>query len=648
MKAIIKKIWKFALGGTLILSLVGCTANKNASSLSVAAASEQSVVAEVNNETSQAMDNGQMPQMPENGEMPQMPENGQIPENGQMPQMPENGQMPQMPENGQMPQMPKNGQMPGMQQEGRTVENVEPTETTASAALTRDTAEYYSDRDISGTYDQAEATVITLSGSSATVSGGNSSAVNVADQTVTIGAEGVYVLSGDYTGQIIVEAEDTAKVQLVLNGVKLENQTSACIFVKTADKVFLNLAENSVNTVNTGDNFVLADGEDEPDAAIFSKEDLTINGTGPLQVSTGYQDGIVSKDDLKICGGTIVVEAEDDGIRGRDSVRILDGNITITTASGHGLKSNNDEETDRGYIRVDGGSITINSGKDGVNAVNDIQINAGTLQIDCADDGIHSDMGLMINGGTVEINSSYEGIEGETITINDGQISLVSSDDGVNTGSYFQMNGGSLTLVSNGDGLDSNGSLFINGGEVYVNGPVRGGNGSIDIGDWAGTAVISGGTIITAGSSDMAVGFGSASTQASLMVYLNSNYQAGEEIALKDSQGNTVLSYKPQVSYSCVIFSSPAMKTGETYTVEAGGRTITSVTLNSIATAIDSNGNEVSGFGMGGFGGMGQGGMGQGGMGQGGPGGQGGFGGQGGQGQGGRGQGGRSQGGQGR
>ena len=621
MKAIIKKIWKFALGGTLILSLAGCTANKNASSLSVATASEQSAVAEADNETSQALDNSQMPQMPENGQMPQMPDNGQMP------------------------------QMPGMQQGGQTVENVEPTETTASAALTKDTAEYYSDWDISGTYDQAEATVITLSGSSATVSGGNSSAVNVADQTVTISAGGVYVLSGDYTGQIIVEAEDTAKVQLVLNGVKLENQTSACIFVKTADKVFLTLADNSVNTVTTGDAFVLADGEDEPDAAIFSKEDLTINGTGTLQVSTGYQDGIVSKDDLKICGGTIVVEAEDDGIRGRDSVRILYGNITISTASGHGLKSNNDEETDRGYIRVDGGSITINSGKDGINAVNDIQINAGTLQIDCADDGIHSDMGLMINGGTVQINSSYEGIEGETITINDGQISLVSSDDGANTGSYFQMNGGSLTLVSNGDGLDSNGSLFINGGEVYVNGPVSGGNGSIDIGDWAGTAVISGGTIITAGSSDMAVGFGSASTQASLMVYLNSNYQAGEEIALKDSQGNTVLSYKPQGSYSCVIFSSPAMKTGETYTVEAGGQTITSVTLNSTATAIDSNGNEVSGFGMGGFGGMGQGGMGQGGPGgQGGQGGmgQGGFGGQCGQGQGGRGQGGRSQGGQGR
>ena len=231
-------------------------------------------------------------------------------------------------------------------------ENIMPTETTAYAELSAELSEYYTDRDVNGTYDESEATVITLSGSSASASGTNASAVSASNGVVTITEKGTYILTGSLDGQVIVSADDAAKVQLVLQNATISCEDSAAIWIQSADKVFLTLADGTTNTVKTGDSFDLANGEDEPDAGVFSKEDLTINGSGTLIVDTGYQDGVVSKDDLKICGGTIVITAEDDGIRGKDSVRILDGDITITTNSGNGIKATNEEESDRGYIRI--------------------------------------------------------------------------------------------------------------------------------------------------------------------------------------------------------------------------------------------------------------------------------------------------------
>ena len=654
-------IWKMALGGTMILSLVGCSAKVNGQSTD----SEVVISADAETENDQKDDtagqgeSGQMPQLPggqgpdgqgPNGQPPQMPD-GEMPdfENGQPPQMPDGGQP-----NGDFP----DGEAPGIPDQEVTTENVEPSESTGQAELSTDISEYYTDRDMAGTWDEKEATTITLFGANITVAGQNAAKVETNDAgLVTITGEGVYILTGSYEGQIVVAADKSEKVQLVLNGVAITNENSAGIWVKTADKVFLTLAEGTANTVTTGDSFTFEVGEDEPDAAVFSKEDLTINGSGTLEVTTGYQDGIVSKDDLKICGGTIIVEAEDDAIRGKDSVRILAGDIRVTTNTGHGIKSTNEEEADRGYIRIDGGSIDIDSGNDGLHAVNDIQINAGTITIDAADDGIHTDANLVINRGTIDVVRSYEGLEGYTITINDGSVTLVASDDGLNAaggndassmqggfgmdpfssgsnaaGIYIQINGGTTTLTAGGDGIDSNGSLYINGGTTYVNGPTSGGNGSLDIGEWGAEAVITGGTILTAGTSDMPVLFDSSSAQLSFLVYLDRSYSAGSDLVLKDASGSTVLSYSPLVTYSCVIFSDESLQVGSTYTLSIDGQNIGSYTLSSTAAAFDSNGNEtyLGGFGgMGGFGGPG----GQGGQGGfGGPGGQGGQGGQGSQG----------------
>lgn len=490
-------------------------------------------------------------------------------------------------------------------------------------------SERYTERDVSGEYDESSVAKITMSGSSAEVSGAEAGAMSITNGVITISSEGTYIFSGDFKGQIIVEADDAEKVQLVLDGVNIYTEDSASIWVKSADKVFITLANGSVNTIETGDSFTL-NADEEPDGAIFSKDDLVINGSGSLSVTTGYADGIVSKDDLKICGGNITVTSADDAVRGKDSVRIYDGTLTLKAEAGHGIKATNEEDEGAGYIVIDGGNIVIESTQDGLHAVGDVIVNNGTVKISSGDDGIHAGVSLTVNGGNINIKESYEGLEGYNIIINGGNITVNSSDDGVNaaggsdtasgytqdmfrmsssSGGTLTVNGGVMTIVANGDGLDSNGSIYVNGGEIYVNGPWSGGNGSIDVGDFGCEAVITRGTVVTAGTSDMAVNFGNSSTQVSMLVGLNGNYSAGTEIALKDASGNTVIAYTPSVTFSCVLFSSEDIVMGETYTVYVDGSAYAEIeaTSTSVSYGVMSMGGMMGPQGQGGgngFGGM--------------------------------------------
>ena len=170
---------------------------------------------------------------------------------------------------------------------------------------------------------------------------------------MTITAAGTYVVSGSLDdGQIVVDTEDKETVRLVLNGADITCSTSAPIYVKSADKIILILADGTENQVTDGDSYVLEDAEsDEPNAAIFSKSDLTINGDGSLIVKANYNDGIASKDDLKIVSGDITVDAVNDAIKGRDCIGVKDGTIKVT-AGGDGLQSTNDEDPEKGFICI--------------------------------------------------------------------------------------------------------------------------------------------------------------------------------------------------------------------------------------------------------------------------------------------------------
>ncbi|HNT78216.1 MAG TPA: carbohydrate-binding domain-containing protein, partial [Anaerolineae bacterium] len=209
--------------------------------------------------------------------------------------------------------------------------------------------------------NDSDATTIQLNGDAIAFTG---SGVAVDGSRATITAGGTYRISGVLdNGQIIVNTGDKEKVTLILDGATLTCADNAPIYVVQADKVVITLADGSTNVVSDGATYnAEAVAADEPDAAIFSKADLTLNGGGALVVNATYNHGIVSKDDLKITGGTITVNAVVDGVKGRDSVAIKDGALTIH-AGGDGVQANNDEDAEKGVIAIEGGVLVITAGQ---------------------------------------------------------------------------------------------------------------------------------------------------------------------------------------------------------------------------------------------------------------------------------------------
>ena len=329
---------------------------------------------------------------------------------------------------------------------------------TASSAI--DTADLFTDRDLRQSADLSGAETITLTDG----------------QVVTITEEGVYVLTGTASdAEVIVDSTDDAKVQIVLDGVQVTNSSLPCIYVKNADKVFVTTtdSDNSLSVTGTFE----ADDDTNTDAVIFSKDDLVLNGTGTLAI-TSSDNGITSKDDLKITGGQVTINCQSDAIEANDSIAIADGSVTITTPK-DGLHAENDEDETVGYVYICGGSLNITAG----------------------DDAIHATTILQIDGGAITI-SAAEGLEATWIQINDGTIDITSSDDGINAGKKssiciptVEINGGSLTIdmgAGDTDAVDSNGYIYINGGTVNIT--------AQSPFDYDGAAELNGGTVIVNGS----------------------------------------------------------------------------------------------------------------------------------------------------
>lgn len=500
----------------------------------------------------------------------------------------------------------------------------------------------FSDRDLSGDY--SECTDITLSDSTASCS---DSSVTVADGSVTITKAGTYKFSGTFTGQIIVNAGDSDKVQLVLDNASITKEGSAALYIINADKVFITTVKGTENTLSSTGEFASSDDATNVDGAIFSKSDITFNGSGTLNVKCESKHGIVTKDDLKITGGTYNITSASQGLSGKDSVRIAGGNITVTSGT-DGIHSENTDDTEKGYVYISGGTLNITSGKDCIDASGtvdikdgtftfkagggssekttgdstesykgikadgvltisggtfdidtlddaihssaDVTVSGGTLDISTGDDGIHSGNKTVVSGGEINIAKCYEGLEGQTVTVSGGKVTLTSSDDGINAAggdnqgvgggfgpdsfsadseAKIAITGGEIHVNASGDGLDSNGDIEISGGTVYVYGPTSNGNGSLD---YENNAVITGGTVIMAGSSGMAMNFGSESTQGSILASTG-NASAGTAVKLTDSSGNVIAEFTPTVSFQTVVISTPDITSDGTYTLTVGDST---------------------------------------------------------------------------
>lgn len=209
------------------------------------------------------------------------------------------------------------------------------------------------------------------------------SGVYISGNIITITKEGTYVLSGALSeGQIVVDA-DSAKVQLVLDNADITCASSAAIYVKNADKAFITLAEGSENILmNTAEYEAIDDNN--IDAVIFSKDDLTLNGKGTLTINSEYGHGIVSKDDLKLVGGTYNITAENHAISGKDSVRIADGTYNLTSGK-DGIHSENADDDEKGFVYIASGDFTIESTGDGIDASYVVQIDEGDFDITAGD-----------------------------------------------------------------------------------------------------------------------------------------------------------------------------------------------------------------------------------------------------------------------
>ena len=267
------------------------------------------------------------------------------------------------------------------------------TDTTESqqAVSTGDTLSYddmFTDRDLDVGYEESDSVKISLSDDSTTVSSGSSDnssiddtvdGVTVDGNVITITSGGTYIISGTLTeGQLVVDADDE-KVQLVLDNADITCATSAAIYVKSAGKTFITLAEGSENILMNTAEFEAID-DNNIDAVIFSKDDLTLNGSGTLTINSENGHGIVSKDDLKITGGTYNITAASHALSGKDSVRIAEGTFNLVSGK-DGIHSENTDDSSKGYVYIAGGEFTIDSTGDGIDASNIVQIDDGAFDI---------------------------------------------------------------------------------------------------------------------------------------------------------------------------------------------------------------------------------------------------------------------------
>ena len=315
----------------------------------------------------------------------------------------------------------------------------------------------FSDRDISGEYLDINAT-ITLNGDSASIDG---SGASCSGSDITITDEGVYRLTGTLDdGQIIVDS--AGKVQLVMDNASISCGSSAPVYVMNADKVFITLAEGSENFLSDGAEYsYAAEGTNEPDAAIFSADSLTFNGSGSLNVTASFNEGITSKDDIVISGGNINITSVGNGIKGKDYVAVCGGNVTIN-AGGDGLKSSNTEDPSLGFVYVEGGTLDITAQEDGIQAETEFIASGGSFTVNA---GGGSDAYTQSHGdnfGMMGIDHGAFGTqESETASASDA----TPSTKGIKSGTITTISGGDFNINSADDALHSNGYIFITGGE---------------------------------------------------------------------------------------------------------------------------------------------------------------------------------------
>ena len=440
-------------------------------------------------------------------------------------------------------------------------------ETKTTSTSNRDLSSIYSEEDLNTSWDKSSSTIITLNGSEAKVEG---SGANYSDGKVNITSSGTYVLSGKFTGQIYIDAKDSAVVHLVLNGVEINSESGPAIYADDGKKVILTLAESTENTLSDTSNYTFADGEDEPDATLFIKNDLVINGSGMLKVNANYKTAIKTKDTLAIISGNFDLTSVDNAVRAKDALTVEAGTFKVN-ATGKGFTSD-------GELNIYGGDINIEKSEEGLEGLT-VEIYGGNVDISATDDGINA-------------RTKYDD------SVSDAEKEMLGNQD--QDGVEVRIAGGTVNINASGDAIDSNGDLYIEGGETYISGPTSGGDGTLD---YNGEAKITKGVYVGAGSSGMFQTFSEDSSQNFINVYYDSTQAAGTTITLSDESQTKLIEFVAEKEFATVVISLPSLETGKTYTLKTGD-TEQTVTINSVSSSL---GTSSGGFGdPGGHGGFGE------------------------------------------
>ena len=468
---------------------------------------------------------------------------------------------------------------------------------------------HFTANDYDGSWDTASATTIMLDGDQVEIDGPGAFAY---DGGVYIQNGGHYIVKGTLTdGSILVDAYNSSKIWILLDGVNINRTDDSAIIINQADKVFLTLARDSVNTIKSGASFREEAVSDGRNAALFSRDDLTINGRGSLTVLSEYRHGITSKDDLVITGGKLSITAAQDAIHVNDSYRMTAADLT--------LEAGDDAIHSDKEIYIADGTLLINDCYEGLEALT-IEMDGGDVTIYPRDDGLNANgggdtfgkMGGERPGGNPNMRpgeappSMEETTAGEAPpsmeettaaesedkrkTDQTGTAAKAEDDQKADEETWIKINGGNLLIVNetgqDADGIDSNGDIYINGGTIRVSMTDNGMNNAIDFGsESGGVCKVNGGTIIAAGSSSMVELFDSGSTQPSALYIYSQGADPGTLFTVTDTSGKEILSWEIPCSYSSVAFSSSDMTAGETFHIAIGDQKEEDITLEEMSAS---------------------------------------------------------------
>lgn len=364
--------------------------------------------------------------------------------------------------------------------------------------------EMFTNRDLNSDYDESTAVKIALNGTTAS---STSDSVKISGSTVTITEEATYIVSGELTdGMLVVDAGENDKLQIVFNGVDITSSTSAPFYILEADKVVVTLAEGTENALENGGTFTAID-DNNIDGAVFSKQDLTFNGTGSLTVTSPTGHGIVCKDDLVFTGGEYTINCASHGLDANDSVRIKNADFSITSGK-DGIHAENSDDTSLGFVYASSGNLNISAEGDGMSAGSYMQIEGGTYNIVSgggSENGENQsssswggfmgggmpggDMGGGMGGGkrpmssdssatvsymatttvTDDSSTSMKGIKsGAGMLISDGTFTIDSADDSLHSNVSMTINGGTFEIASGDDGIHAEEELTVTNGTINI------------------------------------------------------------------------------------------------------------------------------------------------------------------------------------